>query len=308
MRRLRQGLHRQTQARSRADAADARGGRHRHGRLLARDAARAVHARARTSASTTTGTARCRRRPSATARSSTPSTSHGYVTNKDGDGIGKWLDAPAVPTVFNRLEEAGTTGASTTTPSRWCPSPASCTRRSIEQYWTEHFRRMEQFHEDAERQTCPTTRSSNHAWSSTTTTCTRRSAARDEPRRRRPGSSTPPSPMCAPASHSSARSTTPFKHGASTTGSNALNTVLLVTFDEHGGIYDHVAPPSGDPAGGQRQERPGRDGLHLRPARDAVCRPSRSLRGHAGRQRHQRRDAPRLADRRPCRSCTVSNR
>jgi phospholipase C len=27
-------------------------------------------------------------------------------------------------------------------------------------------------------------------------------------------------------------------------GSNASNTMLLVTFDEHGGCYDHVAPPS----------------------------------------------------------------
>jgi phospholipase C len=30
---------------------------------------------------------------------------------------------------------------------------------------------------------------------------------------------------------------------ASTTGSNWKNTLLLVTFDEHGGTYDHVAPP-----------------------------------------------------------------
>jgi len=30
---------------------------------------------------------------------------------------------------------------------------------------------------------------------------------------------------------------------ASPTGSNAMNTLLLLTFDEHGGCYDHVAPP-----------------------------------------------------------------
>jgi len=31
------------------------------------------------------------------------------------------------------------------------------------------------------------------------------------------------------------------------TGSNALNTMLLVTFDEHGGCYDHVPPPDAAP-------------------------------------------------------------
>jgi phospholipase C len=31
------------------------------------------------------------------------------------------------------------------------------------------------------------------------------------------------------------------------TGSNALNTLLLLTFDEHGGCYDHVVPPAAIP-------------------------------------------------------------
>jgi phospholipase C len=44
---------------------------------------------------------------------------------------------------------------------------------------------------------------------------------------------------------------TSIKHGASTTGSNAMNTVMLVTFDEHGGIYDHVAPPKATPPSGE---------------------------------------------------------
>jgi phospholipase C len=33
-------------------------------------------------------------------------------------------------------------------------------------------------------------------------------------------------------------------------GSNFANTLLLVAFDEHGGTYDHVAPPAVDPPGG----------------------------------------------------------
>jgi phospholipase C len=35
------------------------------------------------------------------------STSHGYVTNHNGDDYEKWINAPAAPTIFNRLEEAG---------------------------------------------------------------------------------------------------------------------------------------------------------------------------------------------------------
>ena len=34
-------------------------------------------------------------------------------------------------------------------------------------------------------------------------------------------------------------------------GSNYLNTTLLVTFDEHGGTYDHVPPPAGVPPDGK---------------------------------------------------------
>ena len=33
------------------------------------------------------------------------------------------------------------------------------------------------------------------------------------------------------------------RSSSSSTGSNALNTLLVVTFDEHGGTYDHVPPP-----------------------------------------------------------------
>ena len=38
-----------------------------------------------------------------------------------------------------------------------------------------------------------------------------------------------------------------IRSSSSATGSNYLNTTLLVTFDEHGGTYDHVPPPSAVP-------------------------------------------------------------
>ena len=36
---------------------------------------------------------------------------------------------------------------------------------------------------------------------------------------------------------------------ACTAGNNALNTLLIITFDEHGGTYDHVPPPAAVPPG-----------------------------------------------------------
>jgi len=47
-----------------------------------------------------------------------------------------------------------------------------------------------------------------------------------------------------------------IRNSTSELGSNAWNTLLLVTFDEHGGTYDHVPPPqvpSPDPPGSFRQ-------------------------------------------------------
>jgi phospholipase C len=38
-----------------------------------------------------------------------------------------------------------------------------------------------------------------------------------------------------------------IRSSSSPTGSNHLNTTLLVTFDEHGGTYDHIAPPAATP-------------------------------------------------------------
>jgi phospholipase C len=42
-----------------------------------------------------------------------------------------------------------------------------------------------------------------------------------------------------------------IRGASSSTGSNYLNTTLLVTFDEHGGTYDHVPPPAAVPPDGK---------------------------------------------------------
>ena len=42
-----------------------------------------------------------------------------------------------------------------------------------------------------------------------------------------------------------------IRNSSAPTGSNHLNTTLLVTFDEHGGTYDHVPPPAAVPPDGK---------------------------------------------------------
>lgn len=50
----------------------------------------------------------------------------------------------------------------------------------------------------------------------------------------------------------------------STSGNNWQNTLLIITFDEHGGCYDHVPPPSATPPAGPGQEGFGFDRLGVR--------------------------------------------
>ena len=56
----------------------------------------------------------------------------------------------------------------------------------------------------------------------------------------------PPSPLLG-GEKMLARVYDAVRASSSPTGSNALNTLLLVLFDEPGGTYDHVPPPSADP-------------------------------------------------------------
>ena len=54
---------------------------------------------------------------------------------------------------------------------------------------------------------------------------------------------------------------TAVRSASSARGSNAYNTLLMVTFDEHGGTYDHVPPPPVPAARPGRARRP--DGLRF---------------------------------------------
>jgi phospholipase C len=174
------------------------------------------------------------------------STSHGYVTNGHNGGYHKWFgDENAAPTIFNRLEDAGLDWAiyyddvSLISLTGFIHAPV------LEQYFaTDHFRTMTRFWDDVRTGALP-------AYSFI------------EPRLLYDHNDMHPpvgaltetdddGTLIAGAAISDVRAGEALLHriysavrsSDTADGSNAMNTMLLVTFDEHGGTYDHVPPPS----------------------------------------------------------------
>lgn len=180
------------------------------------------------------------------------STSNGYVTNGGGDGYYKWINGPAAPTIFNRLEEAGISwrvyydGTQLVSLTGILHSPV------LQRYWKTNFREMAQFYDDADQGNLP-------------------AYAFIEPRmvfnhndmhppfgQLREGEvvlSDGNVLKIANSAHSDVRAGDALvqnvydaiRESATADGSNAMNTALVITFDEHGGTYDHVAPPAAVP-------------------------------------------------------------
>ncbi|KRE21853.1 alkaline phosphatase family protein [Agromyces sp. Soil535] len=178
------------------------------------------------------------------------STSHGFVTNHDNGGYAKWgRKDVVVPTIFNRLEDAGIS---------WCVyyddrQHVSLTglmhAPALKPFFRSRFRPMSDFYRACEEGSLP-------AYSFL------------EPRMAYDHNDMhPPTgdirttdvdgfPVTGGAI-SDVRAGDALLHGIytairasdSATGSNAMNTMLLVTFDEHGGTFDHVPPPEAEPPG-----------------------------------------------------------
>ncbi|AYF97914.1 alkaline phosphatase family protein [Protaetiibacter intestinalis] len=176
------------------------------------------------------------------------STSHGFVTNQDGGGYSKWLDAPAAPTVFNRLEDAGVDWRIYYDELQLVSLTGVLHAPVLERYWkTGHFATMTQFYDDVAHGRLP-------AYSFI------------EPRMAYNHNDFHPAfgelresdvdgTEVIDSAISDVRAGELLLHNIYTAirgsgtgaGSNALNTMLLITFDEHGGTYDHVAPPAAEP-------------------------------------------------------------
>ena len=174
-------------------------------------------------------------------------TSHGFVTNKDLGGYDKWIDAPATPTVFNGLQDAGLTWRVYYDKQQMVSFTGMLHAAVLQPFWKTNFRSMEQFHLDVKNGDLP-----DYAFI--------------EPRMifnhndmHPPFGTLREGEYDGQKVYNSALSDvrageallhsvySSLREARSTTGSNAVNTAFLITFDEHGGTYDHVVPPSAVP-------------------------------------------------------------
>ncbi len=187
------------------------------------------------------------------------STSHGYVDNAGAEGLRKWFDPKnAAPTVFNRLEEAGRSWRVYYDDRQLISLTGFIHAPVLEPYWHTRFRTMTQFYEDVANGDLP-----DYAFI--------------EPRllydhndMHPPGGPLTEEDVDGELIEGGAvsdvragelllhRVYTAIRSSRSAKGSNALNTMLLVTFDEHGGTYDHVPPGAATPPDGSG---PGENGF-----------------------------------------------
>ena len=175
------------------------------------------------------------------------STSHGFVTNKDQGGYDKWIDAPAVPTVFNRLQDAGISWRVYYDAQQMVSFTGVLHAASLEPYWKTNFRSMEQFHDDAAKGHLPAysfiepRMVFNHNDMHPPFGTLREGEYGGEKIYNSALSDVRAGEALLHSIYSSIR------ESGSETGSNAINTALLITFDEHGGTFDHVPPPAAVP-------------------------------------------------------------
>ncbi|WP_404430311.1 hypothetical protein LG299_11450 [Microbacterium lacus] len=179
------------------------------------------------------------------------STSNGYVTNHGGDSYGKWINGPATPTIFNRLEEAGIPWRVYYDRSQLVSLTGMMHAPVLQRYWKSNFRDMVQFEKDAAQGNLP-------AYSFIEPRMVFNHNDMHPPWGHLRESDVEIDGETVPIYNSALsdvragdalaqRVYDAVRTGRSARGSNAMNTALVITFDEHGGIYDHVAPPAATP-------------------------------------------------------------
>ena len=167
------------------------------------------------------------------------STSWGMVVNEPYE---KWILNDGA-TIFNRLSDANISWRIYYDESQIVPLTALLHGLRLVPYFRTNFYTMAEFYQDAANGTLP-------------------AYAFIEPRMLYNNNDYhPPAPLDPRLSiggWSDARTADQLVHdiymavkgSASKTGSNATNTLLLLTFDEHGNCFDHVPPPSATPPDG----------------------------------------------------------
>ncbi len=174
--------------------------------------------------------------------------SNGYVLN--GHPPGKFALHNDSPTLFNLLEEAGRSWAVYIDPLQILPATGLIHAQRLAPYFATHFRTIFDFYDEARDGRLP-----NYSFI--------------EPNMFHPHTDMHPHSgakwaedlhLLAPDTLIGGEQLLADVYGAvrsssNANGSNPLNTALIVTFDEHGGTFDHVPPPAvASPEGGSTEQ------------------------------------------------------
>lgn len=177
------------------------------------------------------------------------STSSGFVVNKGKSGYLKWPELNRGQTIFNRLHEKNIPWAVYFDESQFVSLTGVIHWSVLKPFWKTNFRTMKQFWKDVEAGTLPA-----YSFIEPRLFFNNNDMHPPVPS----GTFTVDGKKVDIGGFSDVRAGeqllhevyTAIRKSASPTGSNAMNTMLLVTFDEHGGTYDHVPPPVATPPEG----------------------------------------------------------
>ncbi|QAY73823.1 hypothetical protein ET445_11170 [Agromyces protaetiae] len=176
------------------------------------------------------------------------SMSHGFVTNRYNGDFKKWLDVKPASTIFDRLEAAGLDWRIYFDDLQLISLTGLIHAPALEKYWkTPHFAPMSQFFQDVAAGALP-------AYTFIEPRMIYDHNDFHPPFGRLEGSDIE-GQMVYDDAISDVRAGEALvssvyeaiRASATEGGSNAFNTMLLITFDEHGGTYDHVPPPAATP-------------------------------------------------------------
>jgi phospholipase C len=174
-------------------------------------------------------------------------TSSGFVLDFP---INNFVERNDAPTIFERLEGAKIPWKVYIDPEQVVSVTALIHARRLEPFYGTHFSTIYDFYAEAKEGTLP-------AYSFIEPNIVHPRTDMHPPgfARVRHDSGLPPPPAIRGGESVLARVYDSIRDGTSATGSNWKNTTLVITFDEHGGTYDHVPPPRapspspGSPAG-----------------------------------------------------------
>ena len=164
------------------------------------------------------------------------STSSGFTVNVP---YTKWVTQNDQPTIFNRLQDAGRTWRVYYDETQIVPMTALIHAQQLFPYWLSNFATMSAFYADVANGTLP-----DYAFIEPRMIFNNNDYHPPAPSITYHGiviggiSDVRAGDLLAHQIYSAVR------QSSTASGSNALNTLLLLTFDEHGGCYDHVAPPA----------------------------------------------------------------